>query len=121
VKRAICDFLARPPKPAKETQTMPRKSRSNEEIIDALDQILGGEKVNEVYGRLGVSEQTFHRWTVGHRGTTADHAPSSPWLRMTVGAHRRYRRTLIDGSAPDREGSVLVSERGQLLLSLDTR
>jgi putative transposase len=48
--------------PAKETQTMPRKGRSNEEIIHALHQVEGDEKVTEVCRRLGVSEQTFYRW-----------------------------------------------------------
>jgi len=41
---------------------MPRKGRSNEEIIHALHQVEGGEKVPEVCRRLGVSEQTFYRW-----------------------------------------------------------
>src|SRR4051812_2808895 len=47
---------------AKETQTMPRKGRSNEEIIHALHQVEGGEKVTEACRRLGVSEQTLYRW-----------------------------------------------------------
>ena len=41
---------------------MPRKGRSNEEIIHALHQVEGSEKVTEVCRRLGVSEQTFYRW-----------------------------------------------------------
>ena len=41
---------------------MPRKGRSNEEIVHALHQVDGGEKVTEVCRRLGVSEQTFYRW-----------------------------------------------------------
>ena len=41
---------------------MPRTGRSNEEIIHALHQVEGGEKVTEVCRRLGVSEQTFYRW-----------------------------------------------------------
>ena len=41
---------------------MPRKGRSNEEIIHALHQVEGGEKVTEVCRRLSVSEQTFYRW-----------------------------------------------------------
>jgi putative transposase len=41
---------------------MPRKGRTNEEIIHALHQVEGGEKVAEVCRRLGVSEQTFYRW-----------------------------------------------------------
>ena len=41
---------------------MPRKGRRNEEIVHALHQVEGGEKVTEVCRRLGVSEQTFYRW-----------------------------------------------------------
>ena len=41
---------------------MPRKGRSNEEIVHALGQVDAGEKVTEVCRRLGVSEQTFYRW-----------------------------------------------------------
>jgi putative transposase len=41
---------------------MPRKGRSNEEIVHALGQVEAGEKVTEVCRRLGVSEQTFYRW-----------------------------------------------------------
>lgn len=41
---------------------MPRKGRSNEEVIHALHQVEGGEKVAEVCRRLGVSENTFYWW-----------------------------------------------------------
>jgi putative transposase len=41
---------------------MPRKGRNNEEIVQALHQVASGEKVAEICRRLGVSEQTFHRW-----------------------------------------------------------
>ena len=41
---------------------MPRKGRSNEEIVHALHKVDGGEKVAEVCRRQGVSEQTFYRW-----------------------------------------------------------
>jgi hypothetical protein len=46
-KRGTWDFLSRPATPAKQTQTMPHKGRSNEEIIYALHQVEGGEKVTE--------------------------------------------------------------------------
>ncbi len=48
---------------------MPRKGRSNEEIVHALHQVEGGEKVAEVCRRLGVSEQTFYRWKKQFAGT----------------------------------------------------
>ena len=41
---------------------MARKGSSDEEIVQALHQAEGGEKVTEVCRRLGVSEQTFQRW-----------------------------------------------------------
>jgi putative transposase len=41
---------------------MPRKGRKSEEIVAALHQVEGGEKVTEVCRRLGVGEQTFYRW-----------------------------------------------------------
>jgi len=41
---------------------MPRKGRSHEEIIAALRQAEGGDKVGDICRRLGVSEQTFYRW-----------------------------------------------------------
>jgi hypothetical protein len=47
---------------------MPRKGRSNEEIVHALHQIEGGEKVTEVCRRLGVSEQ---RSTAGRSNSPA--------------------------------------------------
>jgi len=48
--------------PAQGDAPMPRKGRNNEEIVHALHQVEGGEKVTEVCRRLGVSEQTFYRW-----------------------------------------------------------
>ena len=45
-----------------EEPQMPRKGRSYEDIIHALHQVEGGEKVTEVCRRLGVSEQAFYRW-----------------------------------------------------------
>ena len=50
---------------------MPRTGRSNGEIIHALRQVEGGEKVTEVCRRLGVSEQTFYRWKKQFAGARA--------------------------------------------------
>ena len=58
----ICGLLNGPARPARGDAAMPRKGRSNEEIVHALHQVDGGEKVAEVCRRLGVSEQTFYRW-----------------------------------------------------------
>src|SRR5215204_18496 len=40
----------------------PAKAVATNEIIHALHQVEGGEKVTEVCRRLGVSEQTLYRW-----------------------------------------------------------
>jgi putative transposase len=55
---------------------MPRKDRCNEEIIHALRQVEGSEKVTEVCRRLGVGEQNFYRWK----------ASSAAWDCMTTRA-----------------------------------
>ena len=57
---------------------MPRKGRSNEEIIHALHQVEGGEKVTEVCRRLGVSEQTFYRWKKQFAGLGLSGAARAP-------------------------------------------
>jgi hypothetical protein len=43
---------------------MPRKGRNNEEIIQALHQVEGGEKVTEVCRRLVASPvcERIHQW-----------------------------------------------------------
>lgn len=51
---------------------MPRKGRSNEEIVHALGQVDAGEKVTEACRRLGVSEQTFYRWKKQYVGLEVD-------------------------------------------------
>ena len=60
---------------------MPRKGRSNEEIIHALHQAEGGEKVTEVCRRLGVSEQTFYRWKKVYGGMPPSEARELKQLR----------------------------------------
>jgi putative transposase len=40
----------------------PNPRNRHTEIVHALHQVEGGEKVAEVCRRLGVSEQTFYRW-----------------------------------------------------------
>ncbi len=41
---------------------MPHTGRSSEEIVHALDQVEGGERVTEVCRRLGVSRADVYRW-----------------------------------------------------------
>ena len=45
-----------------EDTEMPRKGQTEEQILQALRQVEGGEKVVEVCRKLGISEQTSYHW-----------------------------------------------------------
>jgi len=47
---------------------MPRKGHTDEQILQALRQAEGGEKVAEVCRKLGISEQTFYTWKRKYAG-----------------------------------------------------
>jgi hypothetical protein len=52
---------------------MPRKGRTNEEIVHALHQVEGGEKVTEVWRRLGSASK---------RSTAGESRPRDPRQRV---------------------------------------
>ena len=47
---------------------MPRRGRSEEQIITALRQVDGGVSVKEVCRQMGVSETTFYVWKRKYAG-----------------------------------------------------
>jgi len=47
---------------------MPRKKRSEEQIVYALRQVGEGAKIGAVCRELGVSEQTYFRWKKQYAG-----------------------------------------------------
>lgn len=47
---------------------MPRKGHTEEQILQALRQAEGGEKVVEVCRKMGISEQTFYTWKRKYAG-----------------------------------------------------
>ena len=47
---------------------MPRRGRSEEQIITALRQVDGGVSVQEVCRQMGVSETTFYVWKRKYAG-----------------------------------------------------
>lgn len=47
---------------------MPRKRRSEEQIVYALRQVEGGAKIGEVCRELGVTEMTYFRWKKQYAG-----------------------------------------------------
>ena len=72
---------------------MPRKGRTNEEIIHALHQVEGGEKVTEVCRRLGVSEQTFYRWKKQYAKLEIDQVRQ---LKQLQEENQRLKRLVAD-------------------------
>lgn len=47
---------------------MPRKGHSEEQIVYALRQVEGGQKVSEVCREMGVSTQAFYTWKRRYAG-----------------------------------------------------
>ena len=47
---------------------MPRKGHTEEQILQALRQVEGGEKAVEICQKLGISEQTFYTWKRKYSG-----------------------------------------------------
>ncbi len=47
---------------------MPRKGHTDEQILQALRQVEGGEKAVEICRKLGISEQTFYTWKRKYAG-----------------------------------------------------
>ena len=87
---------------------MPRKGRSNEEIIHALHQVEGGEKVTEVCRRLGVSEQTFYRWKAKYAGLEVNEARR---LRTLEHENTRLKRLVADLTLDNQALKELVGKK----------
>ncbi len=87
---------------------MPRKGRSNEEIIHALHQVEGGEKVTEVCRRLGVSEQTFYRWKAKYGGLEVNEARR---LRQLEHENGRLKRLVADLTLDNQALKELVGKK----------
>jgi len=51
-----------------EDTKLPRKGHTEEQILQALRQAEGGEKVTEICRKLGISEQTFYTWKRKYAG-----------------------------------------------------
>ncbi len=47
---------------------MPRKGHTEEEIVRALRQVEGGQKVSEICRDMGVSQQAFYSWKRRYAG-----------------------------------------------------
>ena len=102
-----CDFLDRPAEPARETQ-MPRKGRSNEEIVHALRQVESGEKVTEVCRRIGVTNLLSLEETVRGLGPAGN-------PRVAIPATRKHE-VEATGRGPDARSSRPSGDRAKKTL-----
>jgi len=84
---------------------MPRKGRSNEEIVHAVHQVEVGEKVTEVCRRLGVSEQTSTAGRSSSRGCACRSCASSDRYATKTASRRGGRR--FDARSKPRPGHRL--------------
>ena len=76
---------------------MKRKRHTPDEVIrklrDADAQLAGGATVAEVAKKLGVSENTFHRWRAQYGGMRA---PETKRLRELEKENARLKRIVAD-------------------------
>ena len=76
---------------------MKRKRHTPDEIIrklrDADAQLAGGSTIAEVSKKLGISENTFHRWRAQYGGMRA---PETKRLREPEKENARRKRTVAD-------------------------
>jgi putative transposase len=97
---------------------MPRNGPSHEEIIRALPQVEGGEKVTEVCRRLGVSKQAFYRWKKQFAGLGLSEQRELRSLRHENGKLKQLVADLTldhhDPAAarPDRERGLVLGPAG---------
>jgi putative transposase len=52
-----------------EDTKMSRKGHTEEQILQALRQAEGGEKITEICRKVGISEQAFYTWKRKYAGT----------------------------------------------------
>lgn len=72
---------------------MPKKNRSEEQIIAALKQYEGGEKTADICRKLGVSHATFYLWKKQYAGRGVRELPELRSLREENG---RLKRIVAD-------------------------
>ena len=77
---------------------MPRKGHSEEQIVYALRQVEGGQKVSEVCREMGVSPQAFYRWK--RRSAPAFCRTACAPNSLVLGAECRAAGTIWLGQRP---------------------
>jgi putative transposase len=77
---------------------MPRKGRTEEQIIFALRQAEGGKKVGEICWEMGVSQQAFYIWKRRYAGLGLNELRELRQLRE----ENRKLKTLVADLALDK-------------------
>jgi putative transposase len=72
---------------------MPKKGRSEEQIITALKQYEGGEKVADICRKMGVSQASFYTWKKQYAGMGVQELREMRQLREENG---RLKRLVAD-------------------------
>ncbi len=72
---------------------MPRKGHSEEQIMHALAQAEGGEKVAEICRKIGVSEATYYTWKKKYAGLGL---PELRELRQLRDENSKLKRLVAD-------------------------
>ena len=72
---------------------MPRKGHTSEQIMAAIRQAEGGEKVAEVCRKLGISEATFYSWKKQYAGVGISELRE---LRQLRDENRKLKQLVAD-------------------------
>ena len=72
---------------------MPKKGHSEEQIVAALRQAEGGEKVGDICRKIGISEATFYTWRKHYAGLGLEELRELRQLREETG---RLKRLVAD-------------------------
>ena len=72
---------------------MPRKRRSEAQLVYALRQVEGGAKIGEVCRELGVTEMTYFRWKKQYAGLGM---PELRRLKLLADENATLKRLVAD-------------------------
>jgi putative transposase len=87
---------------------MPRKGHSEEQIITALQQAEGGEKVGEICRKMGVSQATYYAWKKQYAGLGVQELRE---LRQLREENTRLKRLVADLSLDRQILQEIVSRK----------
>jgi putative transposase len=86
---------------------MPRKGHSEEEIVRALRQAEGGQKMSEICREMGVSQQAFYSWKRRYAGLALSELRE---LRQLREENRKLKTLVADLTLDKHMGPILILE-----------